>query len=329
MPKKKLLKPREPKARGFFGQNHEGLGSEAEILPKSRPKRDEGGLKKSVAPKELQVPQPVVKHVPDINAMFRRPLSPGMQAIEAFTKPTADFTRALATEIVKNLTTIGQFTTRPFRREKSNGKGKKPDVLGENPVLVDTSILIDGRILPIVNSGFLTGTLIVPEFVLGEVQHIADSADSLRRAKGRRGLEVLGKIKTQKVNLSLKTKIITEDVPEIKEVDHKLITLAKRWNVKLLTVDFNLAQRARTQGVKVLNVNDLGQALKIAIIPGEEVTLKITHEGKERLQGVGYLTDGTMVVVDDARDKVGMEVSVIVTKIHQTAAGQLFFARLK
>jgi len=254
----------------------------------------------------------------------------GRQAIEAFTKPTADFTKALAHEIVKNLTTIGQFTTRPFRRtQEQNSKSKKPETLGDNPMLVDTSILIDGRILPIVNSGFLTGTLLVPEFILGEVQHIADSPDSLRRAKGRRGLEVVGKLKSQKVNPMVKTKIIKEDVGDIKEVDYKLVTLAKRWGVKLVTVDFNLAQRARTQGVKVLNVNDLGQALKTAIIPGEVITLKITHEGKERMQGVGYLTDGTMIVVDDAKEKVGMEVAVVVTKVHQTPAGQLFFARLK
>lgn len=253
----------------------------------------------------------------------------GKEAFEAFTKPTTEFTKALATEIVKNLTTLGQFTTRPFRREKTNGKGKKPDGLGENTMLVDTSILIDGRILPIVNSGFLTGTLIVPEFVLGEIQHIADSPDSLRRAKGRRGLEVVGKIKGQRVNAMLKAKILREEVPDVKEVDHKLIILAKRWNVKLITVDFNLAQRARTQGVKVLNVNDLAQALKIAVIPGEELTLKITHEGKERMQGVGYLPDGTMVIVDDARDKVGAGVIVTITKVHQTPAGQLFFARLR
>ena len=250
------------------------------------------------------------------------------QAIEAFTKPTTDFTKALAHEIVKNLTTIGQITTRPFRRT-SESKLKKTEAIYENPMYIDTSVLIDGRILPIVNSGFLTGTLIVPQSILGELQHIADSSDSLRRAKGRRGLDVIGKIKSQKINSLLKTKIIQDDLPDIKEVDHKLVALAKRSGAKLLTVDYNLAQLARTQGVKVLNIYDLAQALKMAIIPGEELTIKITHEGKERQQGVGYLPDGTMVVVDDARDKVGLDVQAVVTKVHHTPAGQLFFARLK
>ncbi len=251
-----------------------------------------------------------------------------LNTLGAIAKPPAAFTQALAREIVKNLTSIGQFTTRPFRRSK-NGNGKKPPVLGDNPILVDTSVLIDGRLLSIVNSGFLTGTLIVPTFVLGEIQHIADSEDSLRRMKGRRGLDVVGKLKGQKTNSMVKTKVLDVDIPEIKEVDHKLVGLAKKWKTKLITVDFNLAQLARAQGIKILNINDLGQALKIAIVPGEELTMKVTHEGKEREQGVGYLADGTMIVVDNAKDKVGMDVVIIVTKVHQTAAGQLFFARLK
>ena len=259
----------------------------------------------------------------------RRQLEASRQYLESFTKPTADFTKALASEIVKNLSSFGQFTTRPFRREVVEKTGKKTDPLGDNPMFVDTSVLIDGRILPIVNSGFLTGTLIFPESILGELQHIADSSDSLRRAKGRRGLEVVGKIKSQKVNPLLKTKIYHDELPEVKEVDHKLIALAKRSGAKVLTVDFNLAQLARTQGVKVLNIYDLAQALKMAIIPGEEMSIKITHEGKERMQGVGYLSDGTMVVIDDARDKVGLDVTVVVTKVHHTPAGQLFFGRLK
>lgn len=250
------------------------------------------------------------------------------QAFEALAGPTTAFTQALAREIVRNLTTLGQITTRPFRR-KSNGEKKQAPALGEYPMLVDTSALIDGRILPIVNSGFFIGTLLIPQFVLGEVQHIADSADSLRRAKGRRGLDVAGKLRWQKANPFLKTKIIKEDIEEVKEVDHKLVALAKRWRVRLITIDFNLAHLARAQGVKVLNINDLAQAIKISIVAGEELTVKITHEGKERDQGVGYLTDGTMIVVDNARDRVGADVVVVVTKVHQTPAGQLFFARLR
>ncbi len=245
-------------------------------------------------------------------------------------KPPAEFTRALAAEIVKNLTNIGRFTARPFiRRPKTNGKD---DVLGEYPILVDTSVLIDGRILPIANSGFITGTLIIPQFILGELQHIADSDDSLRRAKGRRGLDIVNKLKGQKVNKLLSVKVVSADPADVKEVDAKLVALAKRWSnqkVRLLTVDFNLAHVARIQGVKVLNINDIAQALKVSLMPGEEFTVRVTHEGKERAQGVGYLADGTMVVVDNARDRIGQDILVIVTKIHQTAAGQLFFARIK
>lgn len=249
------------------------------------------------------------------------------QALAALTRPTAVFTQALAREIVKNLATLGQITSRPFRREKVDKK--QPD-FGMRPyLLIDTSVLIDGRILPIVNSGFITGTLIIPQFILGEVQHIADSPDSLRRAKGRRGLEIVGRLRGQKVNPFLKVKIVNDDTTEAKEADHKLIVFAKRWGGAIVTVDFNLSQLARAQSVKILNVNDLAQAMKIALVPGEELTIKITHEGRERSQGVGYLVDGTMVVVDNAKDKVGLDVAVVVTKIHQTPAGQLFFARLK
>ncbi len=249
-------------------------------------------------------------------------------------KPSSEFTRVLAAEIVKNLTSLGRFTTRPFaRRGVQDPKvQKQPDVVSEYPILVDTSVLIDGRILPIVNSGFLTGTLIITQFILGELQHIADSEDSLRRAKGRRGLDVVNKLKGQKANELLKVKFVSADTPDVKEVDHKLVALAKRWasqKARLLTVDFNLAHVARAQNVKILNVNDIAQALKVTLMPGEEFTVRITHEGKERAQGVGYLPDGTMVVVDDARDRVGQDVLVIVTKVHQTPAGQLFFARIK
>lgn len=247
--------------------------------------------------------------------------------IQALTNPTAAFTQALAREIVRNLTTIGQITSRPFRRKEQ--KGKKKQALGDNPILLDTSVLIDGRIVPIVNSGFMSGTLVVPEFVLSEVQHIADSSDALRRAKGRRGLEVVGKLRWQKANRTVRMKIVREEGLNAKEVDHKLVELGEKWKVGLLTVDFNLAHLARARGIRVLNINDLAQALKIALVPGEEIIIKITHEGKEREQGVGYLNDGTMVVVDGAKDRLGTDVAVLVTKIHQTPAGQLFFARLK
>lgn len=240
---------------------------------------------------------------------------------------TTDFTRSLAAEIVKNLSNFTQITNLRFpRRPKAE---KKPPVFGDYPLVLDTSVLIDGRIVQIVNSGFLVGNLIIPKFVLGEVQHIADSSDPLRRAKGRRGLEVVRMLQNQKTNDLAKTKVIDEEVPETEEVDHKLVKLAQKYRLRLVTVDFNLAQVARAQKVKVLSVYDLAQAMKLTVAPGEELQVKVTHEGRERQQGVGYLPDGTMIVIDGAKDKVGLELTVIVTKIHQTPAGQLFFARLK
>lgn len=241
-------------------------------------------------------------------------------------KPSNAFTRQLAAEIVKNLTALGEITTRRFHRPE---KVEPTEDVGQHPILVDTSVLIDGRILSVVNSGFLTGTLIIPEFVLGEIQHIADESDPLRRAKGRRALDVLSKLKVQRANPWLTSKVLPDNPQEIKEVDSKLVALAKRWQGVLLTVDFNLAHVARVQGVRVLNVNDLAQAMKVALVAGEEFTIKITHEGRERDQGVGYLADGTMVVVENAKERVGQDVHVTVTKIHQTPAGQLFFARMK
>jgi uncharacterized protein YacL len=249
---------------------------------------------------------------------------------ESVARPAAaEFAAMVAREIVKTLT-FSNLRLKPFAKDLEIIQIKDiPAPEGENLILVDTSVLIDGRILPIVNSGFIAGTLLIAEFVLGEIQHIADSSDSLRRAKGRRGLEVVNALTNQKVNDLVVTKIIKDDVPEIKEVDRKLAGLAKQWKTKLLTVDYNLAQLARAQTVKVLNIHDLANAMKLSLIPGEELTIKITHEGKERDQGVGYLSDGTMVVVEDAKTKVGLDVVVVLSKVHQTAAGQLFFARLK
>ena len=146
----------------------------------------------------------------------------GRQAFDMLAKPTTAFTQALAHEIVKNLTTIGQITTGPFRRSFEKRK-KIQTSLGDNPILIDTSVLIDGRILPIVNSGFMGGTLVIPEFVLRELQHIADDPDTLRRAKGRRGLDVVGKLKGQKVNRLVSVKIIKEDEENVKEVAHKIV----------------------------------------------------------------------------------------------------------
>jgi len=244
---------------------------------------------------------------------------------KAVVKPSRQFTKELAREIVKNL---AKLTARPFQR--TDPEKTKPLVRpdGEYPILVDTSVFIDGRIFPVVNSGFLVATLFVSQSVLRELQHIADSTDTIRRAKGRRGLDVLNALKNQKNNPGVKVKIISDHASEENNVDQKLVILSKQWKCRLLTVDFNLAQVARAQGIKVMNINDLAQALKVALIPGEELAVKITHMGKERDQGVGYLTDGTMVVVEGTKDKIGQDITAVITKIHQTHAGQLFFARL-
>jgi len=273
-----------------------------------------GKMKKIVSPKGEK---PV-----NAKPVEKQPVKPMVAATPAFTK-------ALAREIVKNLTAFGRFTTKPFQREpKVEPQKTEAKPTAEFPILVDTSVLVDGRIIPIVNSGFFSGTLVILQSVLGELQHIADSDDSLRRAKGRRGLEVVNTLKRQRVNPRVTMIVSSADVEE-KEVDQKLVHLGKLWNVPILTVDFNLAQVARARSVKIFNINDLGQALKLALIPGEELTVKITHPGKERMQGVGYLTDGTMVVVEETKERIGQDVVAIITKVHQSPGGQLFFARLK
>lgn len=192
--------------------------------------------------------------------------------------------------------------------------------------VIDTSVIIDGRIVDVCEAGFIEGTFIIPQFILQELQHIADSADSLRRAKGRRGLDMLHKI--QKIN-NITVKIIDEDFPKIREVDAKLVALARVLGAKIITNDFNLNKVAELQGVTVLNLNELANALKPVVLPGETMNIFIAKEGKESSQGVGYLDDGTMVVVDNARKKINQQLDVVVTSVLQTTAGRMIFARLK
>ena len=195
-----------------------------------------------------------------------------------------------------------------------------------SPKVVDTSVIIDGRIADICESGFLDGTLIVPRFVLGELQNIADSADVLRRAKGRRGLDILKAMqdRTEKVHIV----VVEDDFADIREVDAKLLKLAHLYHAKVITNDYNLNKVAQIEGVSVLNINDLANALKPAVLPDERMEVKIIKEGKEPLQGVGYLDDGTMVVVDGGKSYVGQSVAVIVTSVLQTAAGRMIFGKL-
>lgn len=192
--------------------------------------------------------------------------------------------------------------------------------------ILDTSVIIDGRIADICETDFLEGPLIVPQFVLQELQHIADSADNLKRARGRRGLDILNRMQKDD---STEVKVVDEDYPEIKEVDAKLVALARETNAKIITNDFNLNKVAQLQGVSVLNINQLANALKPMVLPGEVLHLQIMREGKEQGQGVAYLDDGTMVVVENASRHLGQEVEASVTSILQTTAGRMIFTTLK
>jgi len=196
--------------------------------------------------------------------------------------------------------------------------------LDEHIKILDTSVIIDGRIADVCETGFLDGTFIIPQFILQELQHIADSSDSMRRAKGRRGLDMLHRI--QKMS-HLNVRIVDQDFPKIKEVDAKLVALARYMNAKIITNDFNLNKVAELQGISVLNINELANAVKPVVLPGEMLKVFILKEGKEPNQGVAYLDDGTMVVVENARKLIGKNYDVTVTSVLQTTAGRMIFAR--
>ena len=196
----------------------------------------------------------------------------------------------------------------------------------EQIVILDTSVIIDGRVADICQTKFITGRLIIPRFVLKELQQIADSQDALKRNRGRRGLDILNKIQK---STYMDVKIAEEDFPELTEVDAKLIKLATVLDSKILTNDYNLNKIAELQGVTVLNINDLANAIKPVVLPGEVLEVRITKEGKEYNQGVAYLDDGTMIVVDNARYLIGQSLRVIVTSVLQTSAGRMIFAKLE
>ncbi|MFA6357017.1 MAG: PIN domain-containing protein [Candidatus Omnitrophota bacterium] len=196
----------------------------------------------------------------------------------------------------------------------------------EEMVLLDTSVIIDGRIADICHTKFIQGILIIPRFVLKELQMIADSADPIKRNRGRRGLDMLNKIRKSG---AVEVKIHEDDFPDIKEVDAKLIKLAKMISAKVFTNDYNLNKIAELQGVSVLNINELANALKPVVIPGELMEVKVVKEGKEYNQAVAYLDDGTMVVIDNAKHLIGQPVKVLVTSVLQTAAGRMIFAKME
>jgi uncharacterized protein YacL len=191
-------------------------------------------------------------------------------------------------------------------------------------ILLDTSVIIDGRIADIAKTGFLPGTLLIPRFVLNELQYIADSPDGLRRQRGRRGMEVLSEL--QKAS-SVVVRISDVDVEGVREVDDKLVILARQMKCPILTNDYNLNRIAELQGVLILNINELANAVKSVVLPGEVMEVNVIQEGKEVNQGVGYMEDGTMVVVENGNKHLNQQIHVSVTKVLQTAAGRMIFAR--
>ena len=212
-----------------------------------------------------------------------------------------------------------------FSSFRSSGSSEgAEEANADRVILLDTSVIIDGRIADISKTGFIQSALLIPNFVLFELQHIADSADPLRRNRGRRGLEVLALLQNES---PIPTRITDMDASEVRDVDSKLVSLARHLHCPIMTNDYNLNRVAEIQGVTVLNINDLANAVKAIFLPGEGLTVKIIQEGRESGQGVGYLDDGTMVVVEDGRRLISSTRSVIVTKVLQTAAGRMIFAR--
>lgn len=195
-----------------------------------------------------------------------------------------------------------------------------------SPKILDTSVIIDGRIYDIMRTGFIEGNIVIPEFVLVELRHIADSSDSLKRNRGRRGLDILNKIQTE-YGIEIYNSNEEKALEEIPEVDVKLLKLAQIMNGKVVTNDFNLNKVAAIKGIPVLNINELANTLKPVVLPGEEMILSLVKEGKERAQAVAYLDDGTMIVVEDGKRFIGQTIKVVVTSVLQTTAGRMIFAK--
>lgn len=211
-------------------------------------------------------------------------------------------------------------------RQGRDSKKKENKAKTIVPKILDTSVIIDGRIADICRTGFLEGTLVIPGFVLEELQHIADSSDVLKRNRGRRGLDILNKIQKE---LQVEVLIYEGDFEDIAEVDSKLVKLAKVLSGKVVTNDFNLNKVCELQGVEVLNINDLANAVKPVVLPGEEINVQVIKDGKENGQGVAYLDDGTMIVIEGGREYIGQHIDVLVTSVLQTSAGRMIFAKPK
>ncbi|WP_368489114.1 PIN/TRAM domain-containing protein [Clostridium sp. BJN0013] len=226
-------------------------------------------------------------------------------------------------ELMSLLSNVG------YRRFQGSSKDKKiKDECKQKvyPKVLDTSVIIDGRIFDICQTGFVEGPLIIPDFVLAELRHIADSSDGLKRTRGRRGLDVLNKIQKE---LNIDVQIYEKDFPNIAEVDSKLLKLSQVLNGKVVTNDYNLNKVAEFQGVPVLNINELANAVKPVVLPGEEMNVQIIKDGKESGQGIAYLDDGTMIVIEGGKRSIGETKDVVVTSVLQTAAGRMIFAKQK
>jgi len=218
----------------------------------------------------------------------------------------------------------GQMNAFPFSSAQFGSA--PPSTAVPHSKILDTNVLIDGRIADVAQTGFLEGPYIIPQFILKELQYIADAGDSLRRVRGRRGLDILKRL--QKMP-DLDVRIVDDDFPQIRDVDSKIVALGKRLSAKIITNDFNLNKVAEIQGVPVLNLNQLTNALKPIVLPGEQINLLVVKEGKEMNQGVGYMEDGTMIVVDDGRKWIGKSIDVIVSSVLQTTAGRMIFTRVR
>ncbi|WP_062349756.1 PIN/TRAM domain-containing protein [Bacillus kwashiorkori] len=215
------------------------------------------------------------------------------------------------------------FVGRYSKKKIADDDSKK---VGSHLKLLDTSVIIDGRIADICQTGFLEGTIVIPQFVLEELQHIADSSDVLKRNRGRRGLDILNRIQKE---LSIKVEIYEGDFEDIQEVDSKLVKLAKLTNGIVVTNDYNLNKVCELQKVQVLNINDLANAVKPVVLPGEDLIVQVIKDGKEHNQGIAYLDDGTMIVVEEGRNYIGKTINVLVTSVLQTSAGRMIFAKPK
>lgn len=233
---------------------------------------------------------------------------------------------AMAVALKKKEELLYLFNIFPRSVDKHTGRERRFFGHKVPPKILDTSVIIDGRIADICRSQFLEGTLVVPAFVLEELQHIADSSDVLKRNRGRRGLDILNKMQKEP---GVTVKIDDRDFDDIAEVDTKLVRLAKHLSGKVVTNDYNLNKVAELQGVPVLNINELANAVKPVVLPGEEMVVHVIKDGKEQGQGVAYLDDGTMIVVDGGRKYIGEDIGVMVTSVLQTAAGRMIFAKPK